>query len=73
MRGFTRIIEVIQNIYFDLKYGKILCGVKKTPYRHLGAHDTANTRYSVVWIKMCLKKMMRKKINKLFSLRCFYC
>ncbi|MGP1439731.1 MAG: rRNA adenine N-6-methyltransferase family protein [Treponema sp.] len=48
MRGFTRIIEVIQNIYFDLKYGKILCGVKKTPYRHLGAHDTANTRYSVL-------------------------
>ena len=48
VRGLFRIIEIIKNIFFDLKYGKVLCGTKKTPYKHLGASDTANTRYSVL-------------------------
>jgi hypothetical protein len=38
----------LANAYLDLRFGKLLRGMKSTRYTHLGAYATANSSYAVV-------------------------
>ncbi len=50
MQKITRIYRLVYNLWFDLKYGRFLGGVKKTSFSEKGANDTANTDYKALSI-----------------------
>jgi len=37
--------HIVKTAILDLRYGSILKGMKASPYRSIGANDTANTKY----------------------------
>jgi SAM-dependent methyltransferase len=40
--------RLVRNVVLDLRYGAFLGGTVPSRYRHLGAHDTANSEYDVL-------------------------
>jgi hypothetical protein len=46
----SRIYRLVYNVLFDMKYGRFLGGVKKSPYVIKGANDTANSDYKAMAI-----------------------
>lgn len=42
------VARVVRNPLLDLKYGAVLRGVKRSPFEHLGAVETANSDYAVL-------------------------
>jgi len=45
MNKLENLKRLIRNLFFDLRYGKFLGGVKKTKFASRGAVDTANSDY----------------------------
>jgi SAM-dependent methyltransferase len=45
---FLRMVRILRNARFDLRYGRFLGGTIRSPYAHLGIADTANTDYAAM-------------------------
>jgi SAM-dependent methyltransferase len=55
--AFLRVLRILRNARFDLRYGRFLGGSVRSPYAHLGIADTANTDYAA------MPKIFRNKIK----------